>query len=152
MIAQKTILSPVGELTLTDANGAIVSLNWGAGRDQASTQLLEKAAEQLHAYFDGTLKTFDLPLSPPVSNHGQTVLNAMQKIGYGETATYAHIAGVVGSSPRAVGGACGRNPIPIIIPCHRVLSAAGMGGYSGEGGLETKRALLALEGALQRCI
>jgi len=72
----------------------------------------------------------------------------MQKIPYGETRCYGDLASDIGSAPRAVGGACGRNPIPIVIPCHRVLGKAGLGGYSGSGGLETKQTLLALEGAL----
>jgi methylated-DNA-[protein]-cysteine S-methyltransferase len=72
----------------------------------------------------------------------------MQAIPYGETRSYGDLAEAVGSAPRAVGGACGRNPIPIVIPCHRVLAKTGLGGYSGEGGLATKRRLLALEGVL----
>ena len=72
----------------------------------------------------------------------------MQKIPYGKTQCYGDLAAAVGSAPRAVGGACGKNPIPIVIPCHRVLSKSGLGGYSGSGGLKTKQALLILEGAL----
>ena len=74
----------------------------------------------------------------------------MQDIPYGETRSYGELAAAIGSAPRAVGGACGRNPIPIVIPCHRVLGKTGLGGYSGSGGLKTKEALLALEGALSR--
>ena len=71
----------------------------------------------------------------------------MSGIPYGALRTYGEIAAAIGSAPRAVGGACGRNPIPVIIPCHRVVGANGaMTGYSGAGGLETKRALLHLEG------
>jgi methylated-DNA-[protein]-cysteine S-methyltransferase len=73
----------------------------------------------------------------------------MQAIPRGATRTYGEIARAIGSSPRAVGTACGRNPIPVIIPCHRILAAhGGIGGYSGAGGTETKRRLLALEGAM----
>ncbi|MEM7568252.1 MAG: methylated-DNA--[protein]-cysteine S-methyltransferase [Pseudomonadota bacterium] len=148
MIGQKTILTPLGDLTLSEADGAIVSLDWGTGRDQSASPLLDEAARQLHAYFDGALTAFDLPLAPPVSAHGQKVLGAMQAIPYGETRTYGEIAADIGSSARAVGGACGRNPIPIVIPCHRVLAAnKGMGGYSGDGGTDTKAILLRLEGA-----
>jgi methylated-DNA-[protein]-cysteine S-methyltransferase len=71
----------------------------------------------------------------------------MQAIPYGETRRYGDLAEAVGSTPRAVGRACGKNPIPIVIPCHRVLARGGLGGYSGEGGLATKQHLLALEGA-----
>ena len=72
----------------------------------------------------------------------------MQEIPYGKTRCYGDLADAIGSAPRAVGGACGKNPIPIVIPCHRVLAKAGLGGYSGSGGLKTKQALLTLEGAL----
>ena len=72
----------------------------------------------------------------------------MQGIPYGETRTYGDLAHTTDSGPRAVGRACGRNPIPIVIPCHRVLARGGLGGYSGDGGLATKQRLLALEGAL----
>ena len=71
----------------------------------------------------------------------------MQKIAFGEYQSYGELSAAIGSSPRAVGTACGRNPIPIIIPCHRVLAAGGqIGGYSGNGGTTTKRYLLSLEG------
>ena len=73
----------------------------------------------------------------------------MQQIPYGETRCYGDLATAIGSAARAVGGACGRNPIPIVIPCHRVLSKIGLGGYSGSGGLKTKQTLLALEGGLR---
>ena len=73
---------------------------------------------------------------------------AMRQIPYGETRCYGDLADAVGSAARAVGRACGSNPIPIVIPCHRVLAKSGLGGYSGQGGLATKRRLLALEGAL----
>jgi methylated-DNA-[protein]-cysteine S-methyltransferase len=71
----------------------------------------------------------------------------MQLIPYGETRSYGDLAAMVGSAPRAVGHACGTNPLPIVIPCHRVLAKAGLGGYSGAGGLVTKQRLLALEAA-----
>jgi methylated-DNA-[protein]-cysteine S-methyltransferase len=69
----------------------------------------------------------------------------MQQIPYGQTRRYGELAMAVGSAPRAIGGACGRNPIPIVVPCHRVLASGGLGGYSGGQGLATKRALLAFE-------
>lgn len=149
MIHQKSLHTPIGEMTLTQADGDIVSLDWGVGRDQSDSPLLREAIKQLNAYFDGALKAFDLPLAPPVSPFTKRVLHEMAHIPYGETRTYADIARALKTAPRAVGGACGRNPIPVIIPCHRVLSAAGMGGYTGDGGLETKQALLRLEGAQQ---
>ena len=92
--------------------------------------------------------TKSLPLAPAGSPFEKRVWSAMQKIPYGETRCYGDLASDIRSAPRAVGGACGKNPIPIVIPCHRVLAKAGLGGYSGAGGLDTKQALLRLEGAL----
>ena len=108
--------------------------------------LLAEAAAQLDAYFAGKLTRFDLPLAPSGSPFETRVWTAMQAIPYGETRVYGDLAELVGSAPRAVGRACGSNPIPIVIPCHRVLAKTGLGGYSGAGGLATKRHLLALEG------
>lgn len=144
--ARASCVTPVGTLTLTQRGGAISALDWGTCDDQSPTPLLTQAIEQLHAYFSGTLTRFSLPLAPPVSAFTARVLNQMQHIPYGQTRPYGALAKALQSAPRAVGGACGRNPIPIIIPCHRVLARGHMGGYSGFGGLETKKALLQLEG------
>jgi methylated-DNA-[protein]-cysteine S-methyltransferase len=137
--------TPVGDLSAAEDDGAIVSVDWGWGRDQDETALLRRAREQLHAYFDGTLTEFDLPLAPVGSPYRQRVWKALLAIPYGATRTYLDIVQVAGGSPRSVGGANGANPIPIIIPCHRVVATTGIGGYSGGDGLPTKRALLALE-------
>ncbi len=137
--------SPLGALTLSEEQGAIVSLDWGWGRDQTATLLLRRAADSLHAYFDGELDHFDLPLAPTGSDYRRRVWAALRRIPFGATASYAAIAREVGGSPRSVGGANAANPIPILIPCHRVVAADGVGGYSGAGGLRTKQWLLALE-------
>ena len=137
--------SPLGALSVAEEDGALVSLDWGWGRDQDETVLLRRAREQLHAYFDGALTVFDLPLAPVGSDYRQRVWRALCEIPYGATRTYLDIARVAGGSPRSVGGANGSNPIPIIIPCHRVVATTGIGGYSGGEGLPTKLALLALE-------
>jgi len=147
-----SLQSPIGALTVFEDDGAIVSLDWGTVPDGAApggeTGLLRAAREQLAAYFRRELEIFDLPLAPPGSEFQRAVCRAMSGIPYGALRTYGEIAAAIGSAPRAVGGACGRNPIPVIIPCHRVVGANGaMTGYSGAGGLETKRALLHLEGA-----
>ena len=89
-----------------------------------------------------------MPLAPAGSGFRQRVWQAMQAIPVGETRSYGALARALGSAPRAVGGACGANPIPILIPCHRVVAGGGLGGYSGGAGLATKIALLKLEGAL----
>ncbi len=108
---------------------------------------MAEAQRQLDAYFAGELTSFDLPVAPAGTPHQQKVWRAMQMIPFGGYATYGDLAASVESSARAVGTACGRNPIPIIIPCHRVLAAGGkIGGYSGSGGTATKRYLLSLEG------
>lgn len=137
--------TPVGDLSASEDDGAIVSVEWGWGRDQDETALLRHARDQLHAFFDGELTEFDLPLAPVGSPYRQRVWRALLAIPYGATRSYLDIARVAGGSPRSVGGANGANPIPIIIPCHRVVATTGIGGYSGGEGLPTKRVLLALE-------
>jgi len=148
-MSQLSMHTPVIDITVTEIDGAIVSLDWGWSPFQEKTPLLEKAKRQLDLYFDGDLTEFDLPLLPMGTKHQEKVWRAMQDIPYGETRTYGDLAKEIGSAAQAVGTACGRNPLPILIPCHRILAAAGrLGGYSGDGGLYTKRALLVLEGAL----
>ncbi|MBT3358013.1 MAG: methylated-DNA--[protein]-cysteine S-methyltransferase [Rhodospirillales bacterium] len=140
--------SPVGPLSVFEEEDAIVAIEWGRAPDPRKTPLLAEARRQLDAYFDGALQSFDLALAPRGTAHQKAVWNAMLRIPYGEVQTYGEIATEIGSAPRAVGGACGANPIPIIIPCHRVVGGGGrLTGYSGFGGLDTKRALLRLEDA-----
>jgi methylated-DNA-[protein]-cysteine S-methyltransferase len=143
-----SLSSPVGPLALAEADGAIVTLDWGPVADDAETPLLVEARDQLAAYFAGKLCRFDLPLRPHGSRFGQAVWDLMLEIPWGQTRTYGALARALGTAPRAVGGACGRNPIAIIIPCHRVVGGGGwLGGYSGAEGAATKRRLLELEGA-----
>jgi methylated-DNA-[protein]-cysteine S-methyltransferase len=140
--------TPVGDITLSEEDGALVSLDWGWAKDTAPTPLLRRAKTQVDKYFDGKPFDFDLPLNPAGTVFQKRVWRAMSKIPYGRTKTYGDLAKALSSAARAVGGACGANHIPIIIPCHRVLGAAGnLGGYSGDGGLDTKLALLRIEGA-----
>ncbi len=89
---------------------------------------------QLQAYLDDPRQRFDLPLQLSGSRHQLSVWEAMQAIAVGRTRTYGDIAQELGSSPRAVGGACGANPLPIVIPCHRVVASAGIGGFMGATG------------------
>ncbi|MEQ8667285.1 MAG: methylated-DNA--[protein]-cysteine S-methyltransferase [Rhodospirillales bacterium] len=152
-MAHLSVPSPVGTLSVFVDDGAVVALDWGRVEYEAGegndAAILQKAAEQLTAYFDGTLKSFDLPLRPEGSDHDRAVWREMTRIPYGDQITYGDIAGRIGSVARAVGGACGANPIPIIIPCHRVVGAGGrMTGFSGGEGVETKQWLLRHEGAL----
>jgi methylated-DNA-[protein]-cysteine S-methyltransferase len=146
-MASLSIDSPVGRLTVEAAGDVIVAIRWAAGVPGNGNPLLAEAVRQLEAYFDGKLSRFDLPLEPAGSLFEKRVWAAMQAIPYGETRTYGDLAHATDSGPRAVGRACGRNPIPIVIPCHRVLARGGIGGYSGGAGLPTKRQLLALEAA-----
>lgn len=139
------IQGPFGPLTLTEEGGQIVRLDWRA-LPGGTTPLLDEAARQMAAYFDGRLTRFDLPLAFLPGLAGE-VQRAMCAIPMGETRTYGDLARVLGAPAQAIGQACGTNPIPILIPCHRILAADGLGGYSGAGGIETKVALLKLEGA-----
>lgn len=150
-MSQLCMHSPVGDLTVTEEEGYIISLDWGWVPEewQSETPLLRSAIDQLNEYFDGDRLDFDLPLNPPGSDFQKRVCSAMSAIPGGKTKSYGEIAKELENSAQAVGNACGLNPIPIIIPCHRVLAAGKeMGGFSGQGGVETKQALLTLENAL----
>ncbi len=140
------IPSPYGPLTLTQRGEELVAIDWKAPEISNETPLLLEAAKQMAAYFDKQLQVFDLPLKPSGDEFQQSVCEAMLKIPYGETTTYGAIAAKLDTYGQPVGNACGGNTIPIIIPCHRVLGANGLGGYSGEGGVERKIELLKLEG------
>lgn len=148
--------SPVGSLRLVERGGSLTAIEFephrdGDGRPRGARQddhpVLVEAARQLAAYFAGDLTDFDLPLAPEGSDFQQRVWTQLRTIGYGETATYgaiAHRLGMTNAASRAVGLANGRNPIPIVIPCHRVIGADGtLTGYAG--GLERKQVLLDLE-------
>lgn len=136
----------LGRLSIREDEGAITQLHWNGTPGKEETPLLLEAANQIQAYLDGTLKDFDLPLAPKGGELHQSVFQAMLAIPYGETRTYGDVARELNTYGQPVGQACGANPIPIIIPCHRILSANGLGGYSGSGGTDTKIALLKLEG------
>jgi len=139
--------SPIGPLALFEADGAIVAVDWGFLPENDETPLLLKARDQLEEYFDGKRTGFDLPLAPHGTAFQQKVWAALSRIPFGQTKSYGELARELGTAARALGGACGRNPIPVIIPCHRVLGANGaMGGYSGIDGVETKEFLLRHEG------
>jgi methylated-DNA-[protein]-cysteine S-methyltransferase len=148
--------SPVGELRIVEQNGAIAAIEFTPYRDldgrvrgarDDGHPVLAEAVRQLRAYFARELKEFDLPLAPVGSDFQRRVWDQLCGIGYGETASYGQIAhrlGMTNAASRAVGLANGRNPIPIVIPCHRVIGANGtLTGYAG--GLERKQLLLGLE-------
>jgi methylated-DNA-[protein]-cysteine S-methyltransferase len=141
-----TVQTPTGPVTLTEEESAITRVTWG-GRGTDHTPLLDRAAAQMTAYFEDPAKPFELPFRVQGSAFQRTVCDMMRAIPVGDTRTYGDIASDLDVPPQAVGQACGGNPIPIIIPCHRVLAANGLGGFSGAGGVETKVALLRHEGA-----
>ncbi|MCZ6447899.1 MAG: methylated-DNA--[protein]-cysteine S-methyltransferase [Alphaproteobacteria bacterium] len=149
-----TVQSPVGALTLIEHDGTLTGLTWEARprvHQGAPTALLAEAESQLAAYFDRRLEDFDLPLAAPGRDFQKRVWKAIRAIRYGSTRTYGALAKKLGTGPRALAGACGANPIPILIPCHRVLGAGGrLHGYSGRGGIMTKGTLLSLEGVRTR--
>jgi methylated-DNA-[protein]-cysteine S-methyltransferase len=139
--------TPVGPITIVVANDAIVALDWTKPHRNDDHPVLNAAIQQLTEYFAGKRQDFDLPLGPVVSDFQRTFGKALCAIPFGETRTYGDLAVQLSRPAQAIGQACGANPIAIFIPCHRVLAANGLGGYSGAGGIETKVKLLQLEGA-----
>ncbi|MCV6594992.1 MAG: methylated-DNA--[protein]-cysteine S-methyltransferase [Silicimonas sp.] len=138
--------TPTGPLTITEEEGAITAINWCGGHHDQSP-LLDAARAQIDAYFSNDLRTFDLPLRVKGSDFQRQVCAEMLKIPFGDTRTYGEIARALNTPAQPVGQACGANPIPLIIPCHRVLAANSLGGFSGGTGIETKITLLKHEGA-----
>lgn len=142
--------TPVGHVTLAEENGALTDLRFSAepipDAAETETPLLAEAKKQLAEYFDKKRKTFDLPLNPIGTVFQRSVWDALREIPYGETTTYKAIANKIHQpcAARAVGMANNKNPIPIIIPCHRVLGAHGViKGYGG--GIDIMKFLLNLE-------
>lgn len=145
-----TLTTPIGALLIAEENGFITDIARFSGDAQGmaagETPLLAEAKRQLTAYFEKTLAEFSLPLMPEGTAFMRGVWEALTHIPYGETISYGELARRVGKEKacRAVGGANGKNPIMVVIPCHRVINADGrLGGYSG--GLENKAVLLELE-------
>ncbi|MBX2853649.1 MAG: methylated-DNA--[protein]-cysteine S-methyltransferase [Rhodobacteraceae bacterium] len=147
--ATTCIESPLGLISICEDAGALTRLTWPCSDEinLPATPLLRAAVEQLTAYFAGELTSFALPLKPKGSPFEQAVWAEMLAIPLGETRSYGEIAKALGSAAQPVGNACGANPIPILIPCHRILGASGLGGFSASGGVEDKVWLLRHEGA-----
>jgi len=147
IIKYMSYLSPFGTITAFSEEEAIIALEWGQIENPQPTGLLNDLGKQLELYFEGKLEKFDVNIQPEGTAYQKSVWQQMLAIPYGQTRTYGEISKKLTSSPRAVGTACGKNPIPIIIPCHRIISANGsMGGYSAGSGVSTKINLLNLEG------
>ena len=151
-----TLPSPVGQLTLASDGEGLTGLwlenqkYFAAGlaphpEEASNLPLFQQAAAWLDHYFAGQIPVNHLPITPKGTAFQQAVWNRLLEIPYGQTITYGELAASLGTSPRAAGNAVGRNPISILIPCHRVVAANGsLGGYSL--GIDVKRKLLALEG------
>ncbi|WP_319804426.1 methylated-DNA--[protein]-cysteine S-methyltransferase [Nocardioides malaquae] len=146
--------SPIGPLRVVGGGEGVTAIEFSPFDEEAQVgerndeaPLLVEAARQLRAYFAGELTDFDLPLAPRGTDYQHRVWAALREVPYGRTATYAEIAAALGQprgASRAVGSANGRNPIPVVVPCHRIVGADGsLTGYAG--GLERKQVLLDLE-------
>jgi methylated-DNA-[protein]-cysteine S-methyltransferase len=154
---QACVRTPVATLGITATHAHVTGLRFLAPTAPAMAPprntLAYLACIQVQAYLDDAAFVFDLPLKLAGTHHRLEVWEAMQRIPAGRTRTYGELAGELGSSARAVGGACGANPIPLIVPCHRVIAAhGGIGGFMGQKAqgfeLGIKRWLLEHEGAV----
>ncbi|MDA2980831.1 MAG: methylated-DNA--[protein]-cysteine S-methyltransferase [Actinomycetota bacterium] len=149
MTTQATLESPLGPLALTSDGEFLIGLGIGQRVPAPSSDaIIELATRQLEEYFAGKRTTFDLPLKAEGTAFQQSIWKALQDIPHGQTTSYGELGNAVGKpgSARAVGGAVGANPLPIVIPCHRVLASdRRITGYSGGEGIPTKEKLLDLE-------
>ncbi len=137
----------IGFITLSEEDGVLVKVEFGKGEECGKTAFLEKCAKEIEEYLAGERKSFDIPYRLIGTEFQKKVWAALEKIPYGETRSYSEIAEAIGcgKASRAVGGACRKNPIAIIVPCHRVVGKSGaLTGFAG--GLEIKRKLLEAEG------
>jgi len=153
---EATVATPVGRLGIATDGDVIVRLDWLAPgpTSRAPAGLARVVADILLIWFDDPRVLPDLPLAPAPTAFQARVRAAMRAIPAGETRTYGDIARELGSAPRAVGGACRANPLPLVVPCHRVVARSGLGGYSGDwasgAALSHKQRLLELERAAVR--
>jgi methylated-DNA-[protein]-cysteine S-methyltransferase len=143
--------SPIGNIFVKARDNKVVFVSMGGTvvTDTGKASVLDEAEKQLRRYFAGKSRVLDFDVAVQGTEFQRAVWNEISKIGFGETKTYGEIAEAIGrpKAVRAVGGAVGANPVPLVIGCHRVLGAAGkITGYSGGEGLPTKRWLLSLEG------
>ena len=137
--------TPVGRVEVIGDETQLyaVRISGDNGVRAATADAVRRAREQIEQWFAGERTRFDLPLAPAKTPRGAALRGGIVAVGYGETASYGALARRLASSPRAVGRACARNPFPLIVPCHRVLAAAGrVGAYSAGNGPLTKRWLI----------
>ena len=145
MASPAFIDTPLGPVSLREADGRIVALDWSRGTGPSSAAV-RQALAQLAAYFARERTRFELPIGFAPGLVGE-VQRQMLAIPFGETRTYGDLARALGKPAQAIGQACGANPLGIIVPCHRVLGAHSLGGFSAPGGVEAKVWLLRHEGA-----
>ena len=139
-----SFLTDLGPITIEEEGGKISSLLFSFSKNEEYTPLLLKAKTEVEEYLRGERKEFDLPLSPKGTPFQEKVWRELLKIKYGERVSYGEIGERIGSKAyRAIGNACGKNPIPLIIPCHRVVGKNNLGGFSL--GIELKKKLLDIE-------
>ena len=148
--AVATLPSPIGKVAVYAHNNKVVCITMGVKgvRDSGKAAVLTKATKQLTDYFAGKRKVLDFDVEVTGTDFQLAVWDQIAQLGFGETATYADVAAAIGNpnAVRAVGGAVGANPVPLVIGCHRVLGASGrITGYSGGDGIPTKQWLLAHE-------
>lgn len=145
-MAHGSLTTPFGPLTVYADDGAVTALGWGWAPCGLLGPVVLQALDELDAYCAGERVSFSVPLRPAGTAFQRRVWRRLVEIPYGSTISYGALARELGTAPRAIAQACAHNPLPIFIPCHRVVAADGaLGGYSGAGGSATKRALLALE-------
>ena len=148
---QAVVSAPTFSLGLRCSDDEILSIDYLEPRAPVAPQALlaKEAVRQLRAYFDDPAFVFSLPLAPAGTGFQRRVWGGIAGIPRGQTRTYGALAQSLGSAPRAVGNACGANPYPLVVPCHRVVAAHGLGGFARNRGgflLDVKRWLLAHEG------
>jgi methylated-DNA-[protein]-cysteine S-methyltransferase len=143
------IATPIGPVRIEAVGDVLTAIRIGDTRAASgASPVLRDASSQMIAYFDRRLDRFDLPLAPPSTARGADLRAAMCAVRFGQTRTYGDIAEEIGSSARAIGQACGRNSFPLVVPCHRILSAGSrLGHYSAGEGPRTKAFLLTHEDA-----
>lgn len=157
-LVRRTVESPIGPLVLVASATGLRAIDFGVDPRRASipegeSSILDAAARQLAEYFEGSRREFDLPLEPVGTPFQLSVWNVLPTIPYGETISYGEQARRLGDprKARAVGGANGRNPLPIVVPCHRVIGSSGaLTGFGG--GLPIKEQLLQLEREVMSCV
>ena len=142
---QLSMHGPLGSLTMSEEDEGLVSLDWGWGGDQQQTPVLRRARDQLQAYFDGALRCFDLPLAPQGGQFQKSVWAALACIPFGATSTCRELADHLGTNARTIRHACALNPIPILIPGHRLIDERRLGARIADDGSDSRRFLLDLE-------